>query len=79
MQDGSGPCRRSRAECYAKWFGGWLEKTIFCEDSESGVRMPLISVVGDQGQNVMHSGICCEYAGSMREHADGTPQPSDMR
>ena len=30
---------------------------FFCEDSESGVRMPLISVVGDQGQNVMHNGF----------------------
>ena len=42
----------------------------FCEDSESGVRMPLISVVGDQGQNVMHSGICGKYAGSMREYVE---------
>ena len=31
----------------------------FCEDSESGVRMPLISVVGNQGQNVMHNGLGC--------------------
>ena len=41
--------------CTMVW--GWLEETLFCEDSESGVRLPLISVVGDQGQNVMHNGL----------------------
>ena len=41
--------------CKMVW--GWLEETLFCEDSESGVRLPLISVVGAQGQNVMHSGL----------------------
>ena len=38
---------------------GVVEKMIFCEDSEFGVRMPLISVVGDQGQNIMHNGLGC--------------------